>query len=113
MPLINFDLIMAAAGTSNPLAGSQYEYLPWPAAIQIAMNASVTREVVATVTSGADVLLEEGPVQVVSTANVPPAYDQPQLEDIAAGGDRLKISLREIAGNTPRVFGWVRITPLV
>lgn len=112
MPLINFDLIMTAAGTANPLTGSQYEYLPWPAFVQIALNASVTREVVATITSGADVLVEEGPVQVVTTANVPPAYDQPQLEDIAAAGDRLKIGLREIAGNTPRVFGWVRITPL-
>ncbi len=112
MPLIPINLIMAAAGTANPLTGSQYEYLPWPALIEIALNASVTLEVVATVTSGADVLQEEGPVQVVTTANVPPPFDQPQLVDIAAAGDRLKIGLREIAGNTPRVFGWVRITPL-
>jgi hypothetical protein len=44
---------------------------------------------------------------------VPPPFDQPQLSDIAAAGDRLKIALRETAGATPTVFGWVRITPLV
>lgn len=113
MPLIQFAQVMTANGTATPLTGSQYEYLPWPAAIEIAMNASVTGEIVATVTSGADVLQEEAPVGVVTTTNVPPAFDQAQLTDIAAAGDRLKIGLREVAGNTGTCFGWVRITPLV
>jgi len=104
---------MTAAGTASPLTGSQYEYLPWPAAIEIALNASVANEVVATVTSGADVLMEESVVQVVTLANVPPAQDQAQLTDVAAAGDRLKIALRETAGNTPTVLGWVKITPLI
>jgi len=104
---------MTAAGTASPLTGSQYEYLPWPAAIAISLNASAANEVVATVTSGADVLMEESVVQVVTLANVPPAQDQPQLTDVAAAGDRLKIALRETAGNTPVVLGWVQITPLV
>jgi len=113
MPLIQFAQVMTANGTATPLTGSQYEYLPWPAAIEIALNASVVNQVVATVTSGADVLQEESPVQVVTTAGVPVPFDQPQLTDIAAAGDRLKIGLREIAAGTPTCFGWVRITPLV
>ena len=113
MPLIQFANVAVANGTATPLTGSQYEYLPWPAAIEIALNASVTGEHVATITSGSDVLAEEFPVPVVTVANVPPAFDQPMLTDIAAAGDRLKISLREIAGNTGTVCGWVKITPLV
>jgi len=113
MPLIQFSQVMTANGTATPLTGSQYEYLPWPALIEIAMNASIAANIVATVTSGADVLQEEANVQVVTTANVPPPFDQPQLTDIAAAGDRLKIGLREIAAGTATCFGWVRITPLV
>jgi len=112
MPLIQFAQVMTSGGTATPLSGSQYEYLPWPALIEIAMNASITGNIVATVTSGADVLQEEAPVQVVTVTAVPPAFDQPQLVDIAAAGDRLKIGLREIAAGTATCFGWVRITPL-
>jgi len=112
MPLIQFTQVMTSGGTATPLSGSQYEYLPWPALIEIAMNCSIAANVVATVTSGADVLQEEANVQVVVTASVPPPFDQPQLVDIAAAGDRLKIGLREIAAGTASVFGWVRITPL-
>lgn len=113
MPLIQFAQVMTSGGTATPLTGSQYEYLPWPAFVEIALNASITANIVATVTSGADVLQEESPVQVVTTAGVPVPFDQPQLQDIAAAGDRLKIGLREIAAGTATCFGWVRITPMV
>lgn len=113
MPLIQIREVMTANGTAEPLSGSQYEYLPWPARVEIALNASAAAQVVATVSSGAETLQEEATVQVVTTANVPPPFDQPQLVDVAAAGDRLKIRLRETAGATPTVFGWVRIQPLV
>jgi hypothetical protein len=113
MPLIQFAQVMTANGTAEPLSGSQYEYLPWPAQVEIAMNCSAAAQVVATVSSGAETLQEEATVQVVTTASVPPPFDQAQLMDIAAAGDRLKIRLRETAAATPTVFGWVRITPLV
>jgi hypothetical protein len=113
MPLINFAQAMTANGTYEPLTGSQYEYLPWPAAIEIAFNAAVTEEAVATVSSGSDILMEEAPVPVVTVANQPPKYDEAMLTDIAAAGDRLKLRFREIAGNTGFVRGWVKITPLI
>ena len=113
MPLIQFAQVMVANSTHEPLSGSQYEYLPWPAQVEIAMNCSITGNAVATVSSGAETLQEEAPVQVVTTAGVPPPFDQPMLVDVAAAGDRLKIRIREIAAGTATVFGWVRITPLV
>ena len=113
MPLIQFRTVMAASGTATPLSGSQYEYLPWPAEVSMALNCSAANQVVATISSGAETLQEEAVVQIVGTANVPPPFDQPQIMDIAAAGDRLKIGLRETAAATPTVFGWVRITPLL
>ena len=112
MPLRTFSQAMTANGTYEPLSGWQYEYLPYPAMVEMAFNASAANQVVATVTSGSDTLAEEGPVTGGGTAGVLPDFDKPQLEDLAQAGDRLKIRFRETAGVTPTVNGWVRITPL-
>lgn len=113
MPLLTFGQAMTANGTFDPLTGWQYEYLPWPASVEIAINAAVTEEAVVTVSFGAETVMEESAVQVVTLANQPPAFDQPQLVDVAAAGDRLKIRVREIAGNTGFVRGWIRIQSLI
>ena len=113
MPMMTFGQAMTANGTFEPLVGWQYEYLPWPAQVEVAINAAVTEEAVATVSFGAETVQEESAVQVVTLANQPPAFDQPQLVDVAAAGDRLKIKVREIAGNTGFVRGWIRISSLV
>jgi hypothetical protein len=113
MPLFPFSQAMPASGIYDPLTGWQYEYLPYPAQVEIALNAAVTEEAVATISFGAETVQEESPVQVVTLANQPPPYDQPQLVDVAAAGDRLKIRIREIAGNTGFVRGWIRIQSLI
>jgi hypothetical protein len=104
---------MPANGTFDPLTGWQYEYLPFPAQVEIAVNAAVTEEAVMTVSFGAETVQEESPVEVVTLANKPPDYDKPQLVDVAAAGDRLKIRIREIAGNTGFVRGWIRLQSLI
>lgn len=112
MPQRTFSQAMTANGTYEPLTGWQYEYLPYPCLVEMAFNSTAANQVVATVSSGSDTLAEEGPVTAGGTAGVLPAFDQPQLEDLAGPGDRLKIRFRETAGATPTVNGWVRITPL-
>lgn len=112
MPLIRVTEVMTASGTATPLSGSQYEFLPWPAVIRIAMVATTTG-VVAAVSSGSDVLQEEGPVAGGGTAGVFPNRENFDLEDVAAAGDRLKIALRETAAGTPSVMILVDITPLI
>ncbi len=112
MPLIRVTQLMTANGTADPLSGSQYEFLPWPAVVRIAM-VSTTTGVVATVSSGSDILQEEGPVGGGGTIGVFPDRENFDLEDVAAAGDRLKIGLRETAAGTPSVMILVDLTPLI
>lgn len=112
MPLLKIRTVLGANGTANPLAGSQYEYLPMPAFIEIGVAADATG-VLATVSSGPDILMEEGPVNI-KTINVAPIYpDDFDLSDEAAGGDRLKVALRDTSGAQRIVMTSVRITPMM
>lgn len=111
MSLFSFKQALTANGTYQPLTGWQYEYLPFPALVEIAYHAT-DANVVATVTSGSDTLAEESPVQGGATAGTLPDFDKPCLQDIAAAGDRLKIRFRETAGGTPTAQGWIRLTQL-
>lgn len=111
MPVIPFRAALAANGTATPLAGSQYEFLPGDAMVEIGMMADATG-VLATVMSGADVLQEEGPVQV-GTINQQPKYpDDFYLQDAAAAGEKITVRLRDTSGVARVVTGIVRITPI-
>lgn len=112
MPVIQTRTTMTANGTATPLSGSQYEFLPFNARVEIAIQASAVNQVVATVYSGSDVLMEEGQVQQGTTGVLPKYPDDFFLVDDALAGDRLSIRLRETAGATPVVMAIVRITPL-
>ena len=113
MATLPFTATLVANATTLPLSGWQYEYLPFPAQVEIAVNCAVTEQARMTVSFGAETVMEESPVPVVTTANVPPDFDKPQLVDVAAAGDRIKLAIREIAGATPIVRGWIRITSLI
>lgn len=112
MPVMTARSVMTANGTATPLTGLQYEFLPFDARIEIALTASVVSQVVATVYSGSDVLMEEGPVAFATLGQQPKYPDDFMLVDDALAGDRLKILLREFAGGTPTVMTVVRVTPL-
>jgi hypothetical protein len=111
MPVMTFRTLMTANGTASPLSGSQYEFLPFDARVEIAMTSSVVSQVLATVYSGSDVLMEEGPVAFATLGQQPKYPDDFLLVDDALAGDRLKILLREFAAGTPTVMTVVRITP--
>lgn len=111
MPSIPVRTALGANGTADVLSGSQFEYLPWPARVEIGILTDANG-VLATVSSGPDILQEEGPVQI-GTINVQPKYpDDFTLEDEAAAGDRLKIRLRDTSGAARVVQTIVRLTPL-
>jgi hypothetical protein len=109
MPIINVKTALGANGTANPLSGSQYEYLPFPAQVEIAVVADLTG-VLATVSSGSDVLQEEGFVPFKT--GTPTYPDDYLLTDLAAAGDRLKVALRETTGVAKTVYTSVKLTPL-
>lgn len=112
MPRFPFTASVAAGATYQPLTGWQYEYLPFPAVIEVGLNATATG-VVATVTSGSDVLQEESPVQAGGTAGVIPSkLNTDFLSDQAAAGDRLKVSARNTTAGAITVNGVIIVTPL-
>lgn len=112
MPQFPFTASVAAGATYQPLNGWQYEYLPYPAMVEVGINATAVG-VVATISSGSDVLQEESPVQAGGTAGVIPSpLNTPYLTDQAAAGDRLKVSARNTTGGAINVNGIIKVTPL-
>jgi hypothetical protein len=111
MPTISIRTALAANGTANPLSGSQYEYLPFPARVEIGIVTDANG-VLAAVSSGPDILAEEMPVNV-KTINTKPVYpDDFDLSDEAAQGDRLKVALRDTSAAARVVMTTVKIEPL-
>lgn len=103
MALIKSSRVLGASEVvSNLLAGSVYEFVPQESIIAIGLLASVAG-FQAAVSSGSDILLEDGSVvDVVRTAGQGPIYpDDYALQDVALPGDRLRISVRApVAGGT-------------
>ena len=113
MPSFTFSSALVANGTFRPLDGWQYEYLPYPAEIQVLARATGT-SVVNTYTSGSETVVEESPTQSGGTAGVIPSpLNTPVQGWIGAAGDRLKLNYRETGGLTPTVDGIIELTPLI
>lgn len=111
MPLIKVTTTMAANGQAFPLQGSQYEYLPFDAAVLFAILADTGAVVTASVFSGSDVLQQASPVDILAVANPIIYPDHYSLQDYAARGERLSVQLQETAGATPIVRTAVMIQP--
>lgn len=112
MPLIKSSVAVAAGATNlNVLQGSTYEFLTQPATVEIGLLGSATG-LVASVSSGSDILLDEGSaVDAVRIANQGPIYPEDfALTDYALGGDRLRISVRNPTGGAITLFYAVKIT---
>ena len=113
MPSFYFSTLMVANGTATPLDGWQYIYLPWPAEVKILMRSTLAN-VVQTITSGSETIVEESPVQAGGTIGVTPSpLNTPVVGWLGAAGDLLKIRLRETAAGAPTVDGVIEVTPLI
>jgi hypothetical protein len=111
MPVISVRTALGASSTATPLSGSQYEYLPFDAFVEFGIVADAVG-VLATVISGSDVLMEEGPVILGSAINVMPRYpDDYLLNDDAVAGDRLSVRLRDTSAAARVVLTVCKITP--
>ena len=114
MPSFRFQEVLVANGQSSlALQGWQYEYLPWPAAIEV-IDRATTVDVVTSKTSGSETIVEESPVQGGGTAGVTPSVLNTTPDAWrAAAGDRLKINYRETAGAAATIDGIIQIEPLI
>lgn len=112
MPLIQGKVNIAAASTNdNLLSGSQFEFLPYDAFLEFGINGDANgSDLRVDVYSGQDALCEQ---LVPNSQNRIPVYpDDFPLNDVAAGGERLKIRVRNTAAAAARdVFFSVKITP--
>lgn len=115
MPLFQFhNQNVTASSTIRPLSDNAWQYrrLPFAALVEAAVIADEIGFLL-TFYSGTDTLAEEQPLSAGGTDGVMPRFDQPQLEDLAAPFDELKMIIRETqATGTGDVMGWVRLTQL-
>lgn len=110
MPVIQTtDTVATTVTLENALAGSAFEFARTNQLVSIGVVCD-TAGCFATITNGADILLEESEVAVKSTYPVIP--DEMYYNDVATQGDRLVIRLRNpTVGNV--VFKTVvQITPI-
>lgn len=110
MPVIQGSVSVAANSTNdNVLTGSQFEFLPYNAFLEFGLVGSATG-LVADVYSGQDTLCEG---MALSTQNRFPVYpDDFPLNDVAAGGERIKARIRNTTGGALTAFFSVKITPV-
>lgn len=109
MPLIQGSASIAAGAVNdNVLQGSQFEFLPYNALLEFAINGSATG-LVADVYSGQDTLAEAMAVPGVNRFGLYP--DDFSLNDVAAAGERLKVRIRNPTGGALTAFWTVRVTP--
>lgn len=112
MPQFTFSTAMTANQLGlNPLAGWQYEYVPYPSHI-ILLVRGTTNGVRQTIYSGSETIQERAPVQGGGTAGVTPSeLNTTAVAWLAAAGDRLKLTLDEVLAGTPTVDGVIIINP--
>lgn len=113
MPTI-FNTTTAAAdgSTVNPLAGSQYEYLPFDAFVEFAIYSDAGDTWTISVFSGSDVLMQSSLAPILATATPIIYPDHYFLNDTAGAGERLGIQAVNGSGGAADFRTIVRITPL-
>jgi hypothetical protein len=112
MPIIAKRIVLAASSSASALTDDQFEYLPYNALVEFAVLTDATG-VLMTIFSGSDLLMDEGPVPI-GTINLFPKYpDDYHLQDVAAGGERLKIRIRDTSAAQRIVMVGVRISQIM
>lgn len=115
MPSFIISEPIAIGGTVNPLqdAGWQYQYLPWPARVEVMSRATLV-DLLQTYTSGSETIVEESPVQAGGTLGVTPApLNTPIQAWDAAAGDLLKLRYRNANAAANHIDAIIEITPLI
>ncbi len=110
MPVIqNSVTILANATNDNVLQGSQFEFLPYDAALDFGLVGSAAG-LVADVYSGQDTVAEN---YALNTQNRFPVFpDDYPLSDVAGQGERLKVRIRNTTAGNLTAFYSVRVTPV-
>lgn len=113
MPQLTFSQALTANQLGyNPLAGWQFEYLPWPAVVKLLVRATGVSARI-TVYTGSQTIQERSPVQAGGTIGVTPNdFTTAPTTFVGAAGDRLKLAIDEVAAATPTIDGVCIVEPL-
>ena len=113
MPSLTFSQALTANQLGfNPLTGWQYEFAPYPCAIKLLLNATGVSARV-TVYTGSQTIQSRSPITSGGTAGVIPAeLNVAAITFVAAAGDRIILSIDEVAAATPTVNGIIFLEPL-
>lgn len=110
MPVIQKELsIGASSANENILSGSAFEFLRGNSVVSIGLTGSATG-LVANIQSGADIVLEESPLDIQT--RFPKIPDEMYYNDVGVAGDRLVIRVRNTTAGALTVRAIVQITPL-
>jgi len=110
MPMIQVTGAVAANSTNdNVITGSQFEYLPYNAALEFGLVGSATGLLVDAY-SGQDILCESMAISIQNRFPVFP--DDYTLTDVAAAGERIKVRVRNSTGGSLTYFVAIRVTPI-
>lgn len=109
MPIIQNQLSIAAAGSSNNLlSGSAFEFARSAQLVSIGVACTAPGGFIG-ITVGADLVLEDTPPVVIAAATnggYPIIPDQMYYNDVAQPGDRIVIRARNPSGGA-LIFSWV------
>lgn len=112
MPSFISSQSIAAGAVFEPLAGWQYQYLPWPAEVTVLSRATAIG-VTQVYTSGSETIVEESPVQAGGTAGVTPSpLNTPVQGWHAAAGDLLKTKFRNTTLAAITVDSIIEVVPM-
>jgi hypothetical protein len=115
MPMIRRTVSVPANGiVDNLLQGSIYEYLPWNAAISagVISEGAAQTDILLTVNSGSDTVMEEAPTRFAAAGTFPIIPDDMDIQDVAAGGERLILKARNTTGGALNVNLLVQLNPV-
>jgi hypothetical protein len=111
MPMVKDQVTLAAAGDRfNFMQGSQYEYLNFPALVQIAVLAAAGDAPTLNITTGSDILLLNGIVDE-KAVTLPITREDIQFEDTVLPGERIVVEVTATAA-ADVVRALIIITPL-
>jgi len=110
MPVIQGSAtVKANTVTDNLITGSQFEFLPYNAHLDFALVAAATG-IICDVYTGQHTITE---ALQPSIANRVPVYpDDFTLQDVAAGGERVKIRARNTTAGDLVLYYTMKITPV-
>jgi hypothetical protein len=112
MPTFAVSQSIAAGASSNLLAGTQYEFIPFHAQLEVGL-VSTAAGILATVYAGTDLLAQESPLVDIKAAGVLPVYpDNFHIADDCAAGDRINITVRNTTAGALVVIAVIRYNPL-